>query len=96
MARILLPKGNPVDSFASMSRAPSFEAESEISSRSHKPAPDCRNSEWDYADCAGHNRVAIGLRGAMGDGSEIRTVRLRNLRACDVSRLAIRIIGEWD
>lgn len=47
------------------------EAESEISSRSHKPAPDCRNSEWDYADCVGHNRVAIGLRprGAMGDAA---------------------------
>jgi len=60
------------------------ETESEISS--HKPAPDCRNSEWDYADCAGHNRVAIGLRacGAIDDGSEIRTVRLRNLRAYDI------------
>lgn len=41
-------KESPVDSFASMSRASLSEAESEISSRSHKPAPDCRNSEWDY------------------------------------------------
>lgn len=71
-----------------MSRASSFEAESEISSRSHKLAPDCRNSEWDYADCAGHNRVAIGLqvRGAMGDGSKIRLASVRR-------RLAIRIIS---
>lgn len=53
-------------------KAPLRPAESEISSRSHvSRAPDCRNLEWDYADCAGtqsnHNRIT-----GAGGGTEIR------------------------